>query len=150
MLVAWGIATLNKYPSVNITTIGKIMKVQFPNTVVDVESVVTDVREYKAEFDQLGLGNIDTTIELIVTIDGHETLQNESITAEEMVRMLTGTARLEIARNEAQDNGDCVAWIELATVRGSFEYAIQFLHQAESMGWMYVEEDGAIYYKYEE
>ena len=130
------------------------MKVAFPKAVVDIESVQCDVRNYKEYFDQLKLGNIDTTIELIPTINGSYALFDFDIEAKDMIRMLSGMARLEIVKHEVEGCGDCIAHIELIDLMGfdsrASRYLAEFKAHAIAHGWVFVEEDSAIYYKYEE
>ena len=130
------------------------MKVSFPKAVVDVQSEKCDVRNYKEDFDQLGLGNIDTTIELIPTIDNDTCIHDYDISPKDMARMLGGMARLEIVRHEVEGCGDCIAYVELSDMQvdtpRAIRYVKEFIASAESHGWMYVEEDAAMYYKYAE
>ena len=62
------------------------MDVAFTNGLVNVETLVSDVRNYKEDFDELGLGDIDSTIQLIASIDGSSKWFNFDITAKDMAR----------------------------------------------------------------
>lgn len=130
------------------------MKVAFPKGIVNVEASSCDVRNYREDFNELELGNIDTTIELIPTVDGSYSLHNYDIEAKDMARMLSGVARLEIVKHESEGCGDCIAYIELIDLmvddfRAS-RYLAEFKAHAIAHGWVFRDDDDALYYRYDD
>lgn len=131
------------------------MQVSFAKAVVNVESIRTDVTEYREDFEVLGLGNIDTTIELIPTINGSDELHEYEVSPKDMVRMLVGMARLEIVKAEQEGLGDCIAWIEMLDIEKTrtfreARYYSEFILLAKQSGWVYNADDDALYYAYKE
>ena len=131
------------------------MQVSFAKAVVNVESIRTDVTEYREDFDVLGMGNIDTTIELIPTINDSEELHEYEVSPKDMIRMLGGMARLEIVKAEQEGFGDCVAWIEILDIEKTrtfreARYYSELILLAKESGWIYNEDDDALYYAYTE